>query len=133
MMDKAAIGAAVALSKHAGYVFIATVGPERVPHLAAAGPLLLEDNQVAITAWYCPVTLANIQQFPEVSIVVWQKETDSGYQLIGKLEKVRDVAQIDGYAPKEDVSLYPQVERQLVIKIDSVLFFSQALHADTAE
>jgi hypothetical protein len=125
---------AVALAKRVKHILIATSDINGVPHIAAAGAMVRIDNSIGIYSWYCPVSLSNIRQHPEVSVVVWDTATDTGFQIIGAFERMEDVAFLDGYSPRtEDRTTYPQVERQIVIKVERILHFSQALHADTEE
>ncbi len=59
---------------------------------------------------------------------------DTSYQLVGEVEKVEESAFLNGYAPEvEGSSLSPQVERQLLVRVDKVFGFSHAPHSDVEE
>jgi len=65
--------------------------------------------------------------------VVWDPVTDSGHQLSGLLEEVREVATLDGYSPALEAHPVPQVESELLIRIAEGSHFSQAPHTDEPE
>jgi hypothetical protein len=72
----------------------------------------------------------NMQASRSVSLVVWDPATDRGYQLIGMIENVDEVAMMDGYAPGRDDSSLPQTERRLLVRVDKVIKFTREAHAD---
>ncbi len=115
-----------------GNIFVATAGAEGLPHVAAAGRLdRAEDGCVAVTEWFCPGTLANLQVNSRVAIVAWDPTVDLGYQLLGEVTKVEDVGILDGYAPTAGgAENFPQVKRRLLVRVDAVLDFRQAPHTD---
>jgi hypothetical protein len=130
-MDIQNLKDAIALSGRIRHVFIATADAKGVPHIAVAGPIAMKGELVAISAWYCPQTLANIEKQPQVTIAVWDETSDAGFQLVGRCEKIEDIAVMDGYAPKaESKAAYPQVERRLLARVENVYYFTQAQHAD---
>jgi hypothetical protein len=131
-MDSRNLKNAIALSTRLKNVYIATAGANSIPHIAAAGPLTMRGDLVGVSAWYCPQTLANVGNGRQIAIAVWDKEADSGYQLTGRCEKVEEVAVMDGYSPKtETKATYPQVERMLLVRVEKIFAFTQALHTDT--
>ncbi len=87
-----------------------------------------------VTEWFCPGTMTNLKHNPRVSLVMWDAAKDAGYQLIGEAEAVEDLLMLDGYDPKmKDESRVPQVEWQVVIRVDKVIDFTRAPHTDTEE
>lgn len=134
-MTRQKLAEAVATGARAGYVVIATADNEGTPHIAAAGKIELEgDSAVAITEWFCPGTVANLRPNAGVSVVAWDRASDAGFQLIGRLETTSDVAVLDGYAPGlEGNPPLPQVERRLLIHVDHIMDFSLSPHSDVEE
>jgi uncharacterized protein len=124
---------AVELAEKLGYVFVATADAAGFPHVAAAAKLSFAlDGKIAVSAWFCPSTMANINENPRLSIVVWDSEKDKGYQLIGESEKVLDVAIMDGFsAALEDRPPIPQIESRLTVRVDKILHFTHAPHSDS--
>jgi hypothetical protein len=124
---------AVALAQKLQHVFIATTDGKGLPYLAAAGKLALTPaGRVAVAAWFCPTTFANLQKNRRVALVVWEPKEDLGYQLVGEAEKVEEIAMMNGYAPGiEPKSPLPQVERQLLVRVDKIIDFKHAPHSDT--
>jgi len=124
--------AAVALARRTGHAYLATAGADGTPHIMVAASLeQAGDDRVVIKEWFCPGTLANLSANKALAIAVWDMNRDAGYQLLGQLERIEDLAVADGYAPQvEDRQTTPQVERQLVVHIDKDLDFSLAPHSD---
>lgn len=125
----------VELSSRVNCVLVATADAKGLPHVAAAGMLTMApDGRVAVQEWFCPATVSNLQDNSCIAIVVWDANKDFGYQLLGQLEGIEDTGILDGYAPEiESQSRMPQVERQLLIRADKIIEFSQAPHSDTEE
>ena len=124
------------LAKKVGFVFMATAGAKGLPHVAAAAKIsqTADIERVAVEAWFCPETVANLQTNCFVALIIWDPKSDHGYQLLGETEKIEETALLNGYLPRvEDKSSLPQVERRLLIRVDKVLKFSQAPHTDEEE
>jgi hypothetical protein len=131
-MKRAILETAVNLAERLGHIFVTTVGADGLPHVAAAGRLGLDrDGRAEVTAWFCPATVENLQANPAVSLVVWDPETDTGYQLLGRNEQLLELAVMDGYIPGSDEQpSFPQVERKMVVRVETVLDFKHAPHSD---
>ncbi len=129
------IQSAIILGQKLGHVFVATADSKGLPHVAAAGRLSLgTDGLLAVAAWFCPGTVVNLEHNTKISLVVWDAAADTGYQLLGNVEKVEETAMLDGYIPEmESTGPSPQVERQLFVKVDKVIGFSHAPHSDLEE
>ena len=125
----------MALAKTLPHVFIATADAGGLPHLASAERLsLAPDGRVVLADWFCPSTVTNVQQNPRVAIVVWHARADVGYQLLGEVERVRELGILDGYVPgKEGSPPVPQEERELEVRVDRILAFTHAPHSDVSE
>jgi hypothetical protein len=124
---------AIALAKNVGHVFIVTADATGLPHVAAAGKISLapDEGRVAVEAWFCPATVANLQTNQQTALVIWDPHMDNGYQLLGETEKMEDTAIMDGYAPGlEHKSTLPQVERRLLIRVDKTIGFRRSPHTD---
>ena len=121
---------AVDMANRVGYALMATSDKNGLPHLAASRRLEAEpDGHVSVSEWFCPGTLANLNENPLISVVVWDPASDAGYQLTGKSEAVEDEAMMDGYAPGMEEAP-PQVERKIRIRVDRITDFSHAHHSD---
>ena len=125
---------AVALAQKIGHIFVATSDARGLPHVAAAGRVTLTGaNRVAVEAWFCPGTMANLQTNRRISLVVWDPKSDQGHQWLGEAEEVEDLAMLDGYAPSFDKPARPQAERRLFVRVEKAMEFRQALHSDAEE
>lgn len=123
------------LAAKTGHILIATSDIRGQPHIAAAGRLALTpEKHVMVTEWFCPGTMSNLQANPRLSVVIWDAAADSGYQLIGELEAVKELGVLDGYSPKErGRGAVPQVERQLLLHVNKILEFKRSPHTDSEE
>jgi hypothetical protein len=63
-------------------------------------------------------------------VLAWDAQEDRGDQLVGQVEEVRERAVVDGHVPELGEETLPQVERELVIRVDEVLPFRQGPHSD---
>ena len=89
---------------------------------------------MAVAAWFCPGTVDNLRQNRKISLVVWDAAADIGYQLLGEVEKVEELSVLDGYVPgEEEKPPLPQVERQLLVRLEKIIDFSHAPHSDVED
>ncbi len=130
-----AIQWAVDLGQSREHIFMATSDKAGWPHVTAAGTIRrISDEKVAVSDWFCPGTVKNLEENRQVSLVVWDPVPDKGYQLLGKVEEVDEEAMLDGYDPElETRERTPQVERELVIRVEKVLDFTYAPHSDAEQ
>lgn len=126
---------AVNIGKKAGYVVVATADSNGMPHIAIAGKIELEDQSTTtITEWFCPGTIANLEQNSSVSVVAWDRASDRGFQLLGRLKTENDVAVLNGYAQGlEGEPPLPQVQRRLLIRVEKIMDFKAGPHSDKNE
>jgi hypothetical protein len=133
-MEKEAIRKAIDMAK-LWHVIVGTADSDGLPHIAAAGKLSAAPNgRLAVEAWFCPGTVANLQRNRRISLVVWDPTVDLGYQILGEVEKLEECGILDGYAPGEDTRKpLPQVQRRLIVRVDSILDFRHARHSDVED
>jgi uncharacterized protein len=134
-MRAEALRDALALAGRLRHVFVATADAAGRPHLAAAGALTSAgENRVAVGAWFCPGTLANLAANPRLAVVVWDAEADVGHQLVGEAEGVEDLAMMDGYERElETRGPLPQTQRRILMRVQQVTGFTHAPHSDVEE
>jgi len=122
---------AVRLADRLEHVFVATADNKGMPHVAVAGKITQKEGSLlGVSSWFCPTTLTNLQMNHHISVVVWDRENDSGYQLIGESERIVDLAMMDGYVPAGEEKAVPQVEREIILRVIKVIDFMQTLHSD---
>ncbi len=124
---------AVALSERTQHCFISTVGESGIPHVAAAKRCAIDQNgDLVLTDWFCPATIDNIMgDNQHVSVVIWDKDSDEGYQLVGELKKEEEVAFLDGYSPEVNTPHpVPQILRKLTVVVRKISEFNIAPHTD---
>jgi hypothetical protein len=134
-MKKESLDSAIELAQKLEHVFVATADSSGMPHVAAAGLMRrTSENCVAVSAWFCPGTLANLDHNRSVSLVVWDPPSDAGYQILGEVQEIDEVAMMNGFSPSGGKSPpMPQVEKKLDVRVDRVYCFSHAPHSDTEE
>ncbi len=134
-MKPKSLNTAVELAEKIEHVFVATADSSGMPHVAAAAKLnQTSKDHVALTAWFCPGTIANLSENRRISMVVWDAPSDKGYQLLGLVEKIEEIAMMNGYSPEIDETIVmPQVENRLLVRVDKVIAFSHAPHSDLEE
>jgi len=134
-MKPKSLSTAVELTEKLEHVFVATADSSGMPHVAAAAKLnQTSKDHVALTAWFCPGTIANLSENRRISIVVWNAPSDKGYQLLGLVEKIEEIAMMNGYSPEIDETIVmPQVENRLLVRVDKIISFSHAPHSDLEE
>ncbi len=134
-MKREMFAAAMELAEKRLCILVGTADAKGLPHLAAAGDLSsLAAGRISVKSWFCPGTVANLKANRCIAVVVWDPSSDEGFQLLGEVEEVRDRSILDGYAPEvETVPPPPQVERELLVRVDKVIRFSHAPHSDVEE
>jgi hypothetical protein len=133
-MDQGVLEQATQMANRVGHVFVATADANKWPHLAVARRLILkEHDRVAVEEWFCPGTMENLRLNSHVSVVIWDRNVDKGFQLIGDTERVSDIGVLDGYFPKENNKTIPQTESKIVIKVKKIIDFTRSPHSDIEE
>lgn len=130
-MRNEALAEAITLSQTA-LVLVATADERGLPHVAAADALTAAaEGGVKVTEWLCRGTMENLDVNRRVALVVWDDERDSGYQLLGSVERIEEVGVLDGLSPGDASHRpVPQAEHELLVRVERVLDFSRAPHAD---
>ena len=122
------------LAEKVGHVLVATADGAGLPHLAVAAGLRLGPGRAVVTDWFCPGTVSSLQENRCVTLTIWDARRDEGYQLVGQVVEILDRAVMDGYDPSLDQAApMPQVQRELVVRVDHVLSFSLKAHSDKEE
>ena len=119
------------LARKAGRVLIVTADPEGWPHAATANSVrTIPERVLVVTGWFCPVTEANLARNPRAAVIVWDETSGDGFQAIGWREREDEIAAMNGYAPGLEDSGFPQIERELRLRINRILTFRHTRHTD---
>jgi predicted pyridoxine 5'-phosphate oxidase superfamily flavin-nucleotide-binding protein len=123
---------ALGLAETSKTVLVGTADGDGRPHLAVAGKIeALPDGRVAVSEWFCPGTVGNLEKNPRISLVVWNPVSDTGYQFMGQVEEVEESAFLNGYLPEgEGARPVPQTRRKLTVRVTAIFAFSRAPHTD---
>jgi uncharacterized protein len=134
-MEQRVLDRAISLGQKLRHILVATADGAGLPHVAAAAKVSsLKEGRVAVAAWFCPGTMANLQENKRVSLVIWDSQEDLGYQLLGEIDRVEELAMMNGYIPgKERDPALPQVERRLIVRVEKIIDFRHGPHSDREE
>jgi hypothetical protein len=134
-MNPLTLREAVGLAVKMEYLLIGTANRKHEPHIAVATTINhVDDIHVAVSAWFCPTTVINLFENPSVSLVIWDQEGDTGYQLIGASEGVENMAVLGCWTPEIDKQMpVPQIERRVLVRVDRIIDFRHAPHNDIEE
>jgi uncharacterized protein len=126
---------AVRLGKRIGVALVATADEKGFPHMAASSKIEAEGYpRIAVSEWFCPGTLSNLKENPKISIVVWDPESDIGFQLTGESEGIQETAVMNGLLKgHEKEPPLPQVQRKILVRVESIVRFCHAPHSDLEE
>ncbi len=131
-MNLERINEAIEIAQKLQYFFVATANKRGVPHVATAGRIKVNTpERLEVSFWFCPQTLSNLQDNKQVSLIIWDAARNRGVQIQGRVEDMQVEEVLDGFAPDSEEEKYlPQVCWWLLVKIDSVMEFINALHSD---
>lgn len=123
---------AIKLARKLGHIFVATANGQGLPHVAAAGRMeIASGGLLAVTSWFCPETVVNLKENKYISLVIWERKTDAGFQLLGELDNIEELGILDGFAPEiETKEVLPQVQRQLLVRVNRIIEFKHGPHSD---
>ena len=132
-MNERLLKRAVELAGQVEHALLTSADADGVPHLATVGRVRPGGpGEVLADEWFCPRTVENVRQNPRVSLVIWRPAANEGFQLLGSVEGVTELAMLDGGPTPMDRQV-PQVERELRIRITDVLHFRHGPHTDAPE
>jgi hypothetical protein len=115
-------------------VLLATVDDRGLPHMAVADKLsLISEQYVEVAGWFCPGTVTNLEQNRGIALVVWDAAEDIGYQLVGEVEQMEEIAFLNGYLREEGQTPSPHVERRLRVHVGKIIAFTHAPHSDVEQ
>jgi hypothetical protein len=125
----------VELAHKVGHVLVATADADGASHVAVGERLAqTPGGRLALTAWYCPGTVSNLQVNRHLALVAWAPDTDVGYQVLGEVEGIEELGVLDGYGDSGVTQPSgPPVQRRFVIRADRVLHFTHMPHNDVEE
>lgn len=130
---RASLNKAIKMAKKIGHGFLATADRTLSPHMSIVQSINVNgQDHLKLKAWFCQPALENLQQNPKISIVVWDSLQDTGYQLAGTMETMRKIAELDGYAAGlEERKHFPQVEWEILVRVERILNFQKKPYIDT--
>lgn len=134
-MKQELLDRALDLFRKVGYVFLVTSDSNGLAHLSVASKLELKpEKELRVSSWFCPTTVTNLQINPNIGVIVWDKDSDSGYQILGRTKELMNLAMLDGYVPNiEERIKFPQVEWGVEIEPEKILLFKKSPHTDIKE
>jgi len=108
------------LAEEARHMLLATVDETGTPRLTPVEECTRAgENRVAVRAWIDVPPLENCGGRIRLALLLWD-ENGHGYQLTGQVVRMQEAAVLDGLAEIEQQVHFPQVERTLLMQVDSV-------------
>jgi len=126
---------ALSMSETTGFAFITTADSAGLPHLSITNRLVRDHgDRIYSSAWNCPITITNLSENPHCTLVIWDQEQDTGYQLLCTMVQMEQTGFLDGYDARLDVhSDIPQVQWKIVFRVIRITGFRHAPHSDREE
>lgn len=121
-MDKATgkLEQAMHLAEKARHMLLATVDEMGTPRLTPVEECTRAGaNRVAVRAWIDVPPVEERGGRGRLALLLWD-ENGHGYQLTGQVVGMQEAAVLDGLAEIEQQVHFPQVERTILIEVDSV-------------
>ncbi len=81
---------------------------------------LTDETRVSIKAWTDIPLPENTGGHDNVALLIWNTSESRGYQLGGHTVRSRATAVLDGYAEIEEHEHFPQVQREILMEVDSI-------------
>lgn len=122
-MEQRPLEEAIDLARKTGIVFLGSADVNGIPHVCAATEMSAFSGRLKVTFWHCPTTSVNADTNPHVSVVVWDRSQDKGYQILGLIRSSPE----HGHKKQAQGR---QTERSILIEAEKVLFFKKTPHTD---
>ena len=117
---------AMHLAERARHVLLATVDETGTPRLTPVEECTRAGkDRVAVRAWIDLPVLEDRGGSNRLALLLWDDE-GHGYQLTGQVIRSQEAAVLDGLAEIEQQVHFPQIERTLLMQVDSVEDFRLA-------
>lgn len=110
---------ATELAGRSDCIFLATVDKNGLPSLTPVEHCRpANEDRVFVNAWMQNPPLAT--GAGNIALLIWDTQQERGFQLTGRAVHTDEAAVLDGYAQVESREQFAQVEREILIEIDSV-------------
>jgi predicted pyridoxine 5'-phosphate oxidase superfamily flavin-nucleotide-binding protein len=111
---------AMDLAGQTRHILLATVDETGTPRFTPVEECTpAHQGRVAIRAWTDAPGLGGRCSSGRLALLLWDDE-GHGYQLAGQIVRLQDTAMLDGLADIEQQVHFPQVERTMLMQVDSV-------------
>lgn len=123
-MEQASLEDVVHMVKKTGVMFLTSADHSGMPHVCAVTDMAVSrKNRFRVCFWGCSTTAVNAHVNPRVSLVVWDKIQDKGYQILGLVQQMPEPEQ-------EQVVSRRQREGMLWVEAEKILHFKKTPHTD---
>ncbi len=111
---------AVRMIERAKHILLATVDETGTPRLTPVEECTQAgEGRLAVRAWIDIPPLEDRGSPNRIALLLWD-EHDLGYQLTGHMAGEMDTAVLDGLTEIEEQTHFPQVERDIVMRVESI-------------
>jgi hypothetical protein len=109
----------VRVARRSRQMLLATVNEEGGPSFTPVQDCRLKDETVvSIKAW-TDIPASESRQ-ARMALLVWDTRENHGYELDGHVVGAQDTAVLNGYTPLEEQEHFPQVQREIMMEVDSI-------------
>lgn len=110
----------VQMTERTRHILLATVDEMGAPRLTPVEECTpAGEGRLAVRAWIDIPPLENRGGSSRMTLLLWD-EQDMGFQLVGHAVGEMDTAVLDGLTEIEEQTHFPQVERDIVMQVESV-------------
>jgi uncharacterized protein len=111
---------------------VATADCSGNPHLALGrGIKVLNGYHLVLENWYCQTTLRNLDQNLQIAIVVMDRDSIIGFQLIGDVVHGYDIASLAGYVSVAEEPGDPRFLTRIIVRVEKIQPFCSSMHTDS--
>jgi len=81
---------------------------------------LTDETRISIKAWTDIPPIESRDGHNKMTLLVWNTREGHGYQLMGRAVRSQTTAVLNGYAQVEEHEHFPQVQREILMEVDSI-------------
>ena len=109
-----------------GYVWVASTSADGEPHLALSAKFeKIDDTHVKLIDFCCLKTVDNLRENPQLSIGVWDRHKEQGWQVVGKVDQIEA-------SPADEAADLSYVHYAVTLTVQEALHLATGQHSDSS-
>lgn len=81
---------------------------------------LTDETRIYVKAWTDIPPVESRDGHHKLTLLIWNTREGNGYELTGRAVQSQATAVLDGYAEIEEHEHFPQVQREILMEVDSI-------------